>query len=192
MDAQFPNAALVGTVGGILFAVHTCVGILCATYGRQSRSDAQFGGHFAASLVGFIILASIGIYGWILNPVTPVQRTRGITVAGSSATNVMVAFQIYEIVLAIIVPRLRGKNFEMVAHHLATLSLALLGGYYQYVDYYAVFFFGLTEISSVRILSCRDAHTYVTTWLVCVTGAIVSRRSDEAVPRATEAFPQAE
>ena len=38
----------------------------------------------------------------------------------------------------------------MLVHHLATLTLATLGAGYGYLHHLAPFFFGLTELSSVR------------------------------------------
>lgn len=52
--------------------------------------------------------------------------------------------------LALWVPKLRGPSGDMLVHHLATLTLATLGAGYGYLEHLAPFFFGLTELSSVR------------------------------------------
>ena len=61
-----------------------------------------------------------------------------------------VALERGQVLLALWVPKLRGPSGDMLVHHLATLSLATLGAGYGYLEYYAPFFFGFTEISSVR------------------------------------------
>ena len=55
-----------------------------------------------------------------------------------------------QVLLALWVPKLRGRSGDMLVHHLATLTLATLGAGYGYLHHLAPFFFGLTELSSVR------------------------------------------
>ena len=55
-----------------------------------------------------------------------------------------------QVLLALWVPKLRGPSGDMLVHHLATLTLATLGAGYGYLEHLAPFFFGLTELSSVR------------------------------------------
>ncbi|KAL1516072.1 hypothetical protein AB1Y20_002684 [Prymnesium parvum] len=162
----FPDPSLLGGVGGVLFALHVCTWLLCSSFGRLTTTGANVVAHFVATLFGFGALAATGVYGWVIHPpAESLSRTRGIHFPGEVATNLMTAFQIYEVTLALLVPVLRGKHYEMLVHHIMTLSLAVLGGYYQYLSYYASFFFGLTELSSVRQMHAPPlrCHSLATT-----------------------------
>lgn len=124
--------------------------------------------------MGFTGLACIGVYGWILFPEPPIaHRIRDVSVAGAIITNMMTAFQCYEVALAALVPALRGAHYEMIGHHTLTLVLALLGGSYQYLYYYGPFFFGLSELSSVGHKAANPASASL---CVCV---ITSPRADD-------------
>eukprot|EP00310_Coccolithus_braarudii_P017715 CAMPEP_0183360906 /NCGR_PEP_ID=MMETSP0164_2-20130417/56141_1 /TAXON_ID=221442 /ORGANISM="Coccolithus pelagicus ssp braarudi, Strain PLY182g" /LENGTH=171 /DNA_ID=CAMNT_0025535353 /DNA_START=353 /DNA_END=868 /DNA_ORIENTATION=+ len=65
----------------------------------------------------------------------------------------MIGFQLYELTCAILLePSLRGQHNEMLAHHVAALLLAVLGVAYTYLHYYAPFFMGAVEVSSVPLI----------------------------------------
>jgi len=150
-SAVFPDTMLLGSACAFLFAVHAIVWVLLLLLTKQGAAQAHLGAHFVSTFIGFIALAAVGVQGWVLNPPPDMDRTRGTSVVGAMAVNGMVAFQTYEVILAVIAPRLRGKHFEMIGHHVVTLVLAVLGGTHQYVYYYAPFFFGMSEISSVPL-----------------------------------------
>jgi len=150
-SAQFPDQILLGASCAFLFILHFFALALLLLLTKQSTVQAHLGAHFVSTLVGFIALAAVGVQGWVLNPPPDMDRTRGTSVIGAMAVNLMVAFQTYEVILALIAPRLRGKHYEMIGHHLVTLSLAVLGGSHDYLHYYAPFFFGMSEISSVPL-----------------------------------------
>ena len=149
-STMFPDTLLLTGGCGCLFTVHIVVWMLLLLLTKQSASQAHLGAHFVATLLGFSALAVVGVQGWILHPVGDMDRTLGHSVVGAVVVNMMVAFQLYEVVLALIAPRLRGKHYEMLGHHVVTLYLALLGGSYGYLHYYGPFFFGVSELSSVQ------------------------------------------
>ena len=59
--------------------------------------------------------------------------------------------QIYELLCAAGVKRLRGKSGEMVAHHSLALLLACLAYNKSLYYYYGTYFFGLSEVSSIPL-----------------------------------------
>lgn len=183
--SSYPDPLLLGSSAGLLFAVHACVWLMLTTLWAQAGAQAQCGAHFVSCVIGFSTLAAIGVYGWMIDPAaSSLHRTRGLSDAGGWIINLMTAFQTYEVIIALIVPRLRGKHNELVVHHALTLCLAVLGGSYEYLHYYSTFFFGLSEVSSVSELRSSGVcgHVAAHHTLLALAGALDGRRLDEAVP----------
>lgn len=120
----------------------------------KAADAAHLAAHFVASLVAFACFAVYGTRLWVVGATDldtcGDDHITGYCAGSSRITIMMMAFQSYEVLLALYVPKLRGPTGDMLVHHVATLALATLGGGYQYLHFYAPFFFGLTEISSVR------------------------------------------
>ena len=127
----------------------------------KAADAAHLGAHFVASLVAFACFAVYGTQLWVLGAseldACGDDHISGYCAGSGRITIMMMAFQSYEVLLALYVPKLRGPTGDMLVHHIATLALATLGGGYQYLHFYAPFFFGLTEISSVRGAAHRTA-----------------------------------
>lgn len=125
----------------------------------KAADAAHLAAHFVASLVAFVSFAVYGTRLWVVGAseldTCGDDHISGYCASSSRIVIMMMAFQTYEVLLALYVPKLRGPTGDMLAHHVATLGLATLGGGYQFLHYYVPFFFGLTEISSVRH---RTAH----------------------------------
>jgi len=60
----------------------------------------------------------------------------------------------YELFCALFLePSLRGRNNEMLAHHIMAFTLSVLGMTYSYAYYYSPFFMGIIELSSVPLVT---------------------------------------
>jgi len=153
---EFP-APYVYTFVYALFGLHMLTWLLLFRLGQEGQ-QAHLGGHFASSLLGFFALAVVGVQGWVLGGYhdelqtgTSLGRLVGEHPMGTVATNMMFGFQTYEVAAALLVPELRGKSYEMLAHHSMTLLLAGIGGVYAYVNYFGSFFFAFSELSSCAL-----------------------------------------
>ena len=167
----------IGTMVAGLFALHAVALLFVPAVHTEFAKKPHLAAHFVATLVGFAALAAFGTTLWLSGVATGdedcvTNHISGYCEGGARIAHGMMAFQTYEVsttasstsrparhgtsssirqvLLALYVPKLRGPSGDMLVHHLATLSLATLGAGYGYLHFYAPFFFGLTELSSVR------------------------------------------
>jgi len=148
--------SLLTTLVASLFALHVVSLFIVPTMHTDVAKSPQLAAHFVVTLVSFVAFAYTGTSLWLNGSDVPTDTCFADHISGYCAgaeriTLMMMAFQMYEVGLALLVPKLRGPSGDMLIHHLATLSLATIGGGYQYLHFYAPFFFGLTEISSVPL-----------------------------------------
>jgi hypothetical protein len=154
----FSDAALteIGTLLVGLCTLHVIALMAVPSLHKDFSKTRHLAAHFVATLVGFLAFAAYGTSLW-LSPVylnnepCVADHINGQCSDGARLAYAMMAFQTYEVLLALWVPKLRGPRGDMLVHHLATLTLATLGAGYGYLEYYAPFFFGLTELSSVPL-----------------------------------------
>jgi len=141
----------------VLMGLHTLVWALLKC--RPSwllSSKPHLAAHFPCVFIAFCSLNALGIQFWFISPdaslaATRATRTSTYSAEGELLTALMVGFQLYEISCCVFEKKLRGDNFEMIAHHFAALLLSVLGLEYVYLHYYAPFFFGLVELSSIPL-----------------------------------------
>eukprot|EP00316_Scyphosphaera_apsteinii_P009911 CAMPEP_0119322312 /NCGR_PEP_ID=MMETSP1333-20130426/57806_1 /TAXON_ID=418940 /ORGANISM="Scyphosphaera apsteinii, Strain RCC1455" /LENGTH=256 /DNA_ID=CAMNT_0007329507 /DNA_START=16 /DNA_END=786 /DNA_ORIENTATION=+ len=112
--------------------------------------------HTLTTFIAFMALSGAGVLFWLVIPDTSIAaeqplRTQGYSTNSDVIASVMVAFQIYEIACAITVPRLRGRGNQHLIHHLSALLVAALGVGFVYLHYYAPFYMGFVELSSVPL-----------------------------------------
>jgi hypothetical protein len=146
----------IGTMVAGLFALHAVALLFVPAVHTEFAKKPHLAAHFVATLVGFAALAAFGTTLWLSGVATGdedcvTNHISGYCEGGARIAHGMMAFQTYEVLLALYVPKLRGPSGDMLVHHLATLSLATLGAGYGYLHFYAPFFFGLTELSSVPL-----------------------------------------
>lgn len=114
--------------------------------------------HTVATLAAFSTLAIAGVLGWLVEDRTEVHRVTGYSASGETITMIMLGLQIYEVGLCIFTGRTKeyrkafcGPGNIMVLHHVIVILLATLAIKYTYLHYYAAFFFGVPELSSVPL-----------------------------------------
>ena len=114
--------------------------------------------HQVVSCITNAILAFTGLYLWCVAPDASLDgsrelRTRAHSESSASLTALMCGFQLYGISIALVFePSLRGKHgFEMLGHHVISLLLTVLGLAYTYLHFYAPFFMGAVELSSIPL-----------------------------------------
>jgi len=133
------------------------------SFGDMSTKEMHLAGHQAVSLVIFTIMAVLGTNGWVNLDASYgdcfEKRTTGFCAASEVLIKLMAAFQTYEVLIALYVPKLRGPGCQMLIHHVATLTLSVVGLGFQYTHFYALFFLGMVEISSVP-LSVMDMFKF--------------------------------
>jgi len=154
----FSDAALteVGTLLVGLCALHAIALVVVPSVRKDFSKTPHLAAHFVATLVGFVAFATYGTSLWVTTPYLNdepcvADHIAGTCSEGARLAHAMMAFQAYEVLLALWVPKLRGQNGDMLVHHVATLTLATLGAGYGYLEHLAPFFFGLTELSSVPL-----------------------------------------
>lgn len=141
---------------GVVCVIHALALLLVPRLHTAFGEKPQLAAHFVVTLFAFIGFAVYGTALWFSGvgfgaDTCVSDHITGFCEGSATITHGMMAFQIYEVLLALWVPKLRGPTGDMLAHHVATLSLASLGAGYGYLHFYAPFFFGLTEISSVPL-----------------------------------------
>jgi len=139
-----------------LFVLHALSLALLTTQHSDAAKSPQLAAHFLVTLASFFTFAAFGTHLWMGGGGSETDTCITDHISGrcdgaERITLMMMAFQTYEVVLALCVSKLRGPSGEHLMHHAATLSLATIGGGYQYLHFYAPFFFGVTEISSVPL-----------------------------------------
>ncbi len=120
-----------------------------ATRCRATAERPHLIGHYAASLVSFVSLAGLGIYGWCV--VRPADTLGGFSWASEYLTTLMVSFQSYEVLACSLDRALIGPGGQMLIHHALTLGLCVAAVSYQFVGGFTPFFIGMSEISSVAL-----------------------------------------
>lgn len=146
----------VGAILGGLCLVHAIAFLIVPSVRKDFSKTPHLAAHFVATLVGFLAFAAQGTSLWLATPYLNnepcvTDHIAGQCAEGARLAHAMMAFQTYEVLLALWVPKLRGPSGDMLVHHLATLTLATLGAGYGYLHHLAPFFFGLTELSSVPL-----------------------------------------
>jgi len=146
----------VATLLLVLCTLHAIALLVVPSLHADIAKSPQLAAHFVVTLLGFAALAAFGTSLWLSGVAVGAEtcvanHISGHCDGGARIAYAMMAFQAYEVLLALWVPKLRGPSGDMLVHHLATLSLATLGAGYGYLEYYAPFFFGFTEISSVPL-----------------------------------------
>jgi len=123
-----------------------------ALCGCHALCRGLFGSHLAAHAVpqflGFAVLAACGLRAWFVDGgYLELASTPGVTHAsafGELASTLQIPFQLYELACALGVKRLRGKSFELVAHHALALLLAVLSARKGLYFYYGAYFMGVS------------------------------------------------
>ncbi|CAM9402608.1 unnamed protein product [Pylaiella littoralis] len=132
-----------------LLALHVVTREVFKRYG-PFKSDAALFAHQVCSVVCIAHCAFWGIYYWFAEAGTVEDRLYGPTVGAVVIGQVNLAFQFYDLLATVFVARL--CKAEMVVHH----TLATLMAYFLmrdcYVHYYAIFFLGISEVSSVPLV----------------------------------------
>ncbi|CAM9953233.1 unnamed protein product [Ectocarpus sp. 6 AP-2014] len=114
------------------------------------KSDAALFAHQLCSMVCIAHCAFWGVYYWFGEANTIEDRLYGPSVGALVIGKVNLAFQFYDLVATVFIGRL--CKVEMIVHH----ALATVMCYFLmrdcYVHYYAMFFLGISEVSSVPLV----------------------------------------
>jgi len=116
------------------------------------KNDPQLAAHFLPQLVAFSACVYCGAGDWFFD--MPDPRTTSISSyvpQGERIACLILGFQLYEFVMCIPCPRLRGGANELVVHHIISLVLSSLAYYKQAYLYYSPCFMGVAEISSLPL-----------------------------------------
>lgn len=146
---EWENLALRWTV--LLFSVQIICQVLFSL-GGPFKSRPAFVAHQVCSLFGVLGSGYYGYHYWTTeaNTVHTMQdRLFKPLEGGPVVTRINLAFQIYDLVTTILIPEIRKP--EMLGHHTLAIILAYYVIRYQYAHYYAIFFLGMTEISSIPL-----------------------------------------
>jgi hypothetical protein len=119
-----PWATFFGFLCTVHLACYCCVRLAGSD---ELRSQPSLAAHVLPQLLGFAVLAHLGVTGWWISPAPPgTDPIGGYFFGGDRISAAMVGFQLYELVACAPCPRLRGLKGEMVFHHCVTLLLAVL------------------------------------------------------------------
>jgi len=140
--------------------------------GNSPVADApHVAAHSGTTLIGFSLLAISGFHGWFLDDAASKMNDHvtGYSVYAHITQTLMLGFQIYEIGLCALTysdKRYRkafcGPGGVMVAHHVSVVLLAALSVKGPFVHFYAPFFFGVPELSSVFLVFVDFFKSYPT------------------------------
>eukprot|EP00929_Paragymnodinium_shiwhaense_P006585 TRINITY_DN11027_c0_g1_i1.p1 TRINITY_DN11027_c0_g1~~TRINITY_DN11027_c0_g1_i1.p1 ORF type:complete len:305 (-),score=25.72 TRINITY_DN11027_c0_g1_i1:313-1146(-) len=141
-----------------LVALFCGQGICMALFARLPMFKANPGtmAHQAVVIVPFVFLAASGSWLWFFSrdfaDAFASDKLLGFYASAQSLMIVMFAFQIWDFTVTLAVKELR--EIQHLAHHSITCILAccgLLSGENGCLLYYAAFFFGVTEVSSIPL-----------------------------------------
>lgn len=108
--------------------------------------------HFPVSLVAFAVLAMLGTHTWLYDDqLATLDRLHGTSAKAITISRFMVAFQYYELFAIVCDRSLAGPGGIMALHHAVVIVLGSLVVTQQYMHYYAIFFFGVPELSSLPL-----------------------------------------
>ena len=130
--------------------------LLCGLHGAGRLAGlSDIAAHVVPQAVAFLILAVLGVDAW-RSMYEDVGTTPGVYAEahanGIRCCILQIPFQLYELACAARVKRLRGKTFEMVAHHALALLLACLAVNKDIYYFYGTYFFGVSELSSLPLV----------------------------------------
>ena len=130
--------------------------LLCGLHGAGRLAGlSDIAAHVVPQAVAFLILAVLGVNAW-RSMYEDVGTTPGVYAPahedGIRCCILQTPFQLYELACAARVKRLRGKTFEMVAHHFLALLLACLAVNKDIYYFYGTYFFGVSELSSLPLV----------------------------------------
>ena len=148
---------LLGWAFGLLGA-HLVLQVVLGAVKSPFQVKPGVAAHQFVCFVPFVYAAAMGTKIWLFSPEaaamhtgTYVDRLYGTCDDAFLLTRFMVGFQLYDLLATGLEPSLRKA--EHLAHHSSTLLTAMggiaAGG--PYFNYYAAFFFGFTEISSMPL-----------------------------------------
>ena len=130
--------------------------LLCGLHGAGRLAGlSDIAAHVVPQAVAFLILAVLGVDAW-QTMYQSVGETPGVYAEahanGIRCCVLQIPFQLYELACAARVKRLRGKTYEMVAHHFLALLLACLAVNKNIYYFYGTYFFGVSELSSLPLV----------------------------------------
>jgi TLC domain len=108
----------------------------------------------------FLIIGSVAFYVWHKTDrysiggavvTSPEQRLYGSTREGAFIALVNLAYQIWDFGISLTIPE--HCTPIMMAHHATAATVAWSGVYNDMMGYYAIFFLGLSEVSSIFLVS---------------------------------------
>lgn len=141
-----------------LLTAHVVIQTVLGLVNSPFRAKPGAAAHQIVALVPFSYAAYQGTVVWLFDAQvaqmqmgSTIDRLYGYHESAWALIRFMIGFQIYDLVATGLEPSLR--KLEHLAHHMATLLTALTaassGG--PFFCFYAVFFFGFTELSSVPL-----------------------------------------
>jgi len=132
-----------------------CYGCIAPAKGEHAKKP-HIAAHSVCTLVMFTLLTGLGIAYWLIIPDEsrdggPHSRIFGHSMPTEGITALMVGFQVYEVTMALAQRSLRGAGNQHLIHHILALTTSSLGLYYRVLYYFAPFFLGVVELSSVPL-----------------------------------------
>eukprot|EP00546_Thalassionema_frauenfeldii_P012575 CAMPEP_0178907392 /NCGR_PEP_ID=MMETSP0786-20121207/7346_1 /TAXON_ID=186022 /ORGANISM="Thalassionema frauenfeldii, Strain CCMP 1798" /LENGTH=255 /DNA_ID=CAMNT_0020579187 /DNA_START=49 /DNA_END=813 /DNA_ORIENTATION=- len=111
----------------------------------------------------FVVIGGWSFWDWHMvqrssNQTTAVQRLYGHDSAAQWVTVLNLAFQVWDFLISLTIPEL--CTWIMMTHHLVAAILAFSAIYNDMMSYYALFFLGISEVSSIFLVS-MDIPSYL-------------------------------
>eukprot|EP00904_Undaria_pinnatifida_P005341 jgi/Undpi1/1937/HiC_scaffold_12.g05324.m1 len=114
------------------------------------KEDAALFVHQVCSFICVAHCAFWGIYYWCGEAGTVEDRLYGPTVGAVFIGKVNLAFQFYDLLATMVIGRLRKP--EMLVHHTVSTLMCYFLMRDCYVHYFAIFFLGISEVSSIPLV----------------------------------------
>lgn len=141
------------TIFGLTPAEQFCIHSLSTTHcSRPDLMAFQF-----SSGLAILICSSLGFHSWVISrrvhtllPSTPQGRLFGYLPEAELLAAVNFTFQSWDFVISLTIPE--HATAIMLTHHVLASLVSILSVTDQYLQYYGIFFLGLTELSSIFLV----------------------------------------
>mmetsp|Transcript_15803 Transcript_15803/g.38954 ORF Transcript_15803/g.38954 Transcript_15803/m.38954 type:complete len:270 (-) Transcript_15803:165-974(-) len=131
----------------IFFVAHLLLHGTIGCLGWEISSNPGFAAHQLCFLVCMSFCAIYGCWLWANHAAGIDDKVYGYSSGASFLSAFNCAFQVYDLVISISVQTLRKT--DRIVHHVVALILAFWSYHYRLLLYYSIFFFGVSEVSSV-------------------------------------------
>jgi len=119
----------------------------------SSDGGPRIFGHWLATSASTVVLGYLGTRAWFFSGVEPSDRVGGYNEVGALICAGTIAHQGYDAIVTMLTPILQGPTGEFLVHHVVATLVAVLALATQSFHFYLIYFFGVTEVSSILFQS---------------------------------------